>query len=107
MYGGGREKKTKVTKRSQQAAASAAAEAAADGVVAQPSKRDKWLKAKQKHEGEADEIGMLLMAKAGYDPQEFPRVLQRLTDTFGDTGQITYLSSHPVSSIRRRLLRDR
>ena len=41
MYGSGREKKTKVTKRSKQAAAAAAAEA--DGAV-QSNKRDTWLK---------------------------------------------------------------
>ena len=46
MYGGGREKKSKVTKRSKLAVAAASAEAEADGAVWQPkpSKRDQLLK---------------------------------------------------------------
>ena len=46
MYGGGREKKSKVTKRSKLAVAAASAEAEADGAVWQPkpSKRDQFLK---------------------------------------------------------------
>jgi Zn-dependent protease with chaperone function len=48
----------------------------------------------RKHESEADHMGILLMAKAGYDPREAPRFWQR----FGQvkTGsQPEFLSTHP------------
>lgn len=52
----------------------------------------------RRHEAEADHIGLVLMAMAGYDPQEAPRFWERMT-ALGD-GAIGLLSSHPPSSKR-------
>ena len=46
----------------------------------------------------ADEYGVTLVAKAGYDPQAFLTVMERLSDineTKGDEYTLTILSSHP------------
>lgn len=47
-------------------------------------------------EAEADYIGLMLMASAGYDPREAPEVFERIWP-----GGYGYLSSHPS-----RLLKD-
>lgn len=54
----------------------------------------------RKHETEADHIGLMLMAQAGYDPVEAPRFWAR----FGAAGQSAkppeFLSTHPSDSRR-------
>ena len=59
------------------------------------------MKYSRKHEHEADHIGMILMAMAGYDPHEAPMVWVRMTQAFGDnTNRI--LSTHPSNAKRQR-----
>ncbi len=54
----------------------------------------------RKHESEADEIGIILMARAGYDPSEAPRFWQRFAQikTGGHTPE--FLSTHPSDERR-------
>lgn len=53
------------------------------------------------NESEADEIGLIYMAKAGYDPREAPK----FWDRFGsDGGMPAFLSTHPKSQDRKRNL---
>ncbi|MEZ6117862.1 MAG: M48 family metallopeptidase [Pirellulaceae bacterium] len=53
----------------------------------------------RKHETEADYIGMLLMAKAGYDPREAPRFWDRFSQHSGNS-QPEFLSTHPADERR-------
>lgn len=52
----------------------------------------------RKHESEADEIGMTLMARAGYDPNEAPRFWSRFSQISQSQAQATpeWLSTHPA-----------
>jgi len=46
---------------------------------------------------EADEIGMIYMAKAGYDPAEAIRLMEKMeVSTGGTSGVPAYLSTHPA-----------
>ena len=60
----------------------------------------------RKHESEADHMGIMLMAKAGYDPAEAPRFWSR----FGSMGQGTkppeFLSTHPSDQRRAQDLAE-
>jgi Zn-dependent protease with chaperone function len=51
------------------------------------------------HESEADHIGLLLMAKAGYDPSEAAGLWQRM-EAAGGSGPWEFLSSHPSHATR-------
>ncbi len=51
-------------------------------------------------ESEADHIGMMIMAKAGYDPHAALTLWTRANDIFGSGGEIAFLSTHPSSSTR-------
>jgi predicted Zn-dependent protease len=53
----------------------------------------------RKHESEADAIGLLYMARAGYDPQESIRFWQRMEST-GTSQPPEFLSSHPSHGTR-------
>lgn len=46
------------------------------------------------HESEADEMGLMFMAMAGYNPKEAPKFWQRMND-LGGTRPPTFLSTHP------------
>jgi len=74
--------------------------------------RDAWMKAygmastygvilpySRKHELEADHIGLMLMAKAGYDPTEAPRFWNRFGAASGDK-PAEFLSTHPADDRR-------
>jgi metalloendopeptidase OMA1, mitochondrial len=53
----------------------------------------------RKHESEADEIGLLYMARAGYDPRESIRFWQRMENA-GGAQPPEFLSSHPSHGAR-------
>ena len=56
------------------------------------------------HESEADYIGLMMMAEAGYDPREAPRFWQRMADRAEkDTDEeeaMEFLSTHPATNRR-------
>lgn len=49
----------------------------------------------RKHESEADHMGLMFMAMAGYDPQEAPRFWERMDANAGGTRPPEFLSTHP------------
>jgi metalloendopeptidase OMA1, mitochondrial len=49
----------------------------------------------RKQESEADEIGLALMADAGYDPREAPKFWERMIQATGGSGTAEWLSTHP------------
>ncbi|KAJ0987250.1 hypothetical protein J5N97_005606 [Dioscorea zingiberensis] len=53
---------------------------------------------------EADYIGLLLMASAGYDPRVAPRVYEKLGQISRESSLNDYLSTHPSSKKRAKLL---
>ncbi|XP_004148121.1 uncharacterized protein LOC101206881 [Cucumis sativus] len=55
-------------------------------------------------EMEADYIGLLLIASAGYDPRVAPKVYERLGKVTGDSALRDYLSTHPSGKKRAQLL---
>ena len=75
--------------------------------------RDRWLMAytgistvgyvlpfSRKHEYAADEIGLVLMAKAGYDPHAAVAFWQKFAAGTGGSGTPEFLSTHPVGANR-------
>lgn len=58
----------------------------------------------RKHESEADHIGVMLMAQAGYDPQEAPRFWRRFADSNTGPKQPEFLSTHPADERRAKEL---
>lgn len=53
---------------------------------------------------EADHIGIMLLAAAGYDPRIAPKVYEKLGKIVGDSTLSNYLSTHPSSKKRAELL---
>jgi predicted Zn-dependent protease len=85
--------------------------------VRRSSNRDEWLTAfglvstvgfilpySRRHEAEADEIGILLMARAGYDPRAAPEVWDRMAAE-GGRRPPEFLSTHPDPADRAARLR--
>ena len=65
------------------------------------------MKYSRKQEHEADHIGMILMAMAGYDPHEAPKkVWTRMTQKYGDSTD-RILSTHPSNAKRQRWMNER
>ena len=62
----------------------------------------------RKHESEADHIGLLLMAKAGYDPNEAIKFWQRMSAASGGSqgGLSDFLSTHPSDAKRVKDLQE-
>lgn len=60
----------------------------------------------RKHELEADHIGVLLMAKAGYDPSEAPQFWERFGEAKEGGAPIEFLSTHPSDARRASALRE-
>ena len=54
----------------------------------------------RKQESEADHIGIMLMAKAGYDPLEAPEFWTRFSQLGASGAQPEFLSTHPSSARR-------
>ena len=58
----------------------------------------------RKHELEADHIGLMLMAKAGYDPTEAPRFWQRFGQINAGNKPTEFFSTHPSDESRAAAL---
>ena len=57
------------------------------------------------HESEADHLGIIYMAKAGYDPAESIALWERM-EAGGTSGTPQWLSSHPSPATRRAQLKE-
>ena len=57
------------------------------------------------HESEADHLGLLFLARAGYDPEKAPGFWQRFS-TIGGTRPPEFLSTHPADAIRVKQLKS-
>lgn len=60
----------------------------------------------RKHELEADHIGLLLMAKAGYDPSVAPGFWERFSSLKQGEAPMELLSTHPSDAHRAAALRE-
>jgi metalloendopeptidase OMA1, mitochondrial len=63
----------------------------------------------RKQESEADHIGLIYMARAGYDPHEAVQFWQRFTEYGKQQGGATtpaFLRTHPVDTVRIRQLQE-
>jgi len=60
----------------------------------------------RKHELEADHIGLLLMAKAGYDPSVAPGFWERFSSSKQGDAPMEFLSTHPSDARRATALRE-
>ena len=57
----------------------------------------------RKHESEADHIGIMLMAQAGYNPREAPKFWVRMNKAAGSSGRPPeFMSTHPNPETRVR-----
>lgn len=61
-----------------------------------------WLSVRM--EIEADQIGVLLMAAAGYDPRVAPKMYEKLGQINDESSLKDYLSTHPSGKTRAKLL---
>lgn len=64
------------------------------------------LKFSRQHESEADKIGLIFMAMAGYDPNEAPRFWERMSSQSGGAEPPEWLSTHPSHSSRIKDLNE-
>jgi hypothetical protein len=61
------------------------------------------------NEREADEVGFALMARAGYDPREAPRIweaLEREREAAGESAPLIFFATHPPTAERLTTLRE-
>lgn len=59
----------------------------------------------RQHESEADRLGLIFMAMAGYDPRQAPKFWERMA-AGGSGGQPEFLSTHPSDETRIRQLNE-
>lgn len=52
------------------------------------------------HESEADRIGLIFMAMAGYDPNEAPKFWERMAANRGGAEPLEFMSTHPSNQTR-------
>ena len=52
------------------------------------------------HESEADKMGLIFMAMAGYDPREAPKFWERMAEKSGGAAPPEFMSTHPAHSTR-------
>ncbi|MDF0676819.1 MAG: M48 family metallopeptidase [Nitrospira sp.] len=60
----------------------------------------------RKHESEADYVGILLAADAGYDPRESVALWERMAEVSGGEGPAEFLSTHPSHDTRIDQLKE-
>lgn len=60
----------------------------------------------RRQESEADIIGMMYMARAGYPPEESVALWERMAAQAGGASVPVWLSTHPTTSQRKARLRD-
>jgi len=60
----------------------------------------------RKQESEADHIGLILMAKAGYDPREALGFWERMASEMGGKAPPAFLSDHPSDAKRIEKIRE-
>lgn len=58
----------------------------------------------RKNEYEADRVGMMYLARAGYDPRAAIRIWKRVTEKTGKTSPASIFATHPSSHDRYRAL---
>jgi len=54
----------------------------------------------RKHESEADKMGLIFMAMAGYDPAEAPKFWERMSANSEGSKQPEFMSTHPSNETR-------
>lgn len=64
------------------------------------------LKFSRQHESEADKIGLIFMAMAGYDPHEAPKFWERMSSQSGGGAPPEWLSTHPSHGSRIKDLNE-
>ncbi|MDP2339376.1 MAG: M48 family metallopeptidase [Deltaproteobacteria bacterium] len=70
------------------------------GLAAQVAGTGTLLKFSRDHERDADEYGLPLCSAAGYDPNGFVRMFQKIKKMGEASGAAAFLQSHPVPSER-------
>lgn len=60
----------------------------------------------REHESEADHVGLLYMARAGYDPRAAVEFWTRMAQQSGGAGQPEFMSTHPLHETRIRQIQE-